>query len=63
MRVKCKCGSKGAIRNTKKESSEISALYCQCLDVNCGMTWVAHLTYSHTLKKPLKPFKQTNESI
>ena len=52
MRVTCKCGTKGAIRNSKQESVDVITIYCQCLDVHCGHTWVAHLTFSHTLKEP-----------
>ena len=52
MRVTCNCGTKGGIRNSKQESPDVTALYCQCLDVHCGHTWVSHLTFSHTLKQP-----------
>ncbi len=49
MRVVCKCGNKGLIRDSKAHSPDFVTLYCQCLDVRCGHTWVAHLTFSHTL--------------
>ncbi|MEC4239240.1 ogr/Delta-like zinc finger family protein [Pseudomonas sp. DSV-1] len=49
MRVTCKCGNKGKIRDSRKASPDFVTLYCYCLDVHCGHTWVAHLTFSHTL--------------
>ena len=48
MRVTCKCGNKGKIRDSRKASPDFVTLYCYCLDVHCGHTWVAHLTFSHT---------------
>lgn len=49
MRVECKCGHKGRISSREKLSVDFAKLYCQCLDVKCGHTWVANLTFSHTL--------------
>lgn len=49
MRVVCKCGHKGLVRDSKSHSPDFVTLYCNCLDVHCGHTWVAHLTFSHTL--------------
>lgn len=48
MRVTCKCGNKGKIRDSVKTSPDFVTLYCLCLDVNCGHQWAAHLTFSHT---------------
>jgi hypothetical protein len=28
---------------------EFARLYCQCSSPHCGHTWVANLTFSHTL--------------
>lgn len=50
MRVNCKeCGSKGRIASREKLSDLFDKLYCQCGSVHCGHTWVANLTFSHTL--------------
>lgn len=50
MRVYCKeCGGKGRIASRDELSLEFARLYCQCLSPSCGHTWVANLTYSHTL--------------
>lgn len=48
MRVTCKCGHKGKIKNSVKTSTDFRTLYCSCLDPNCGHQWAAHLTFSHT---------------
>lgn len=50
MRVYCKvCGQRGRITKTNKLSDDVSDLYCQCTDAECGHTWVATLSFSHTL--------------
>ncbi|MFJ2287950.1 ogr/Delta-like zinc finger family protein [Pseudomonas iridis] len=50
MRVYCKeCGFKGRIASRDELSKEFAKLYCQCLSPTCGHTWVANLTFSHTL--------------
>lgn len=59
MRVICKCGHKGRIGKRDQLSTDFVKLYCQCLDTTCGHTWVAHLTYSHTLS----PSAQTHDRI
>ncbi len=56
MRVTCKCGNKGLIRDSKPQSPDFVTLYCQCLDVQCGHTWVAYLTFSHTLSPSAQTF-------
>ncbi|WP_268799052.1 ogr/Delta-like zinc finger family protein [Pseudomonas huanghezhanensis] len=50
MRVNCKeCGSKGRIGSREELSAEFAKLYCHCSNAACGHTWVANLTFSHTL--------------
>ncbi|AZD95310.1 MULTISPECIES: ogr/Delta-like zinc finger family protein [Pseudomonas] len=51
MRVYCKeCQSKGRIVSREDLSKEFAKLYCQCTNATtCGHTWVANLTFSHTL--------------
>ncbi|MGG7555050.1 ogr/Delta-like zinc finger family protein [Pseudomonas sp. ES3] len=56
MRVICKCGHKGRIGKRDQLSTDFVKLYCQCLDTTCGHTWVAHLTYSHTLSPSAQTF-------
>lgn len=51
MRINCKaCGHKARISSREELSSAFAKLYCQCLDVHCGHTFVMNLTYSHTLR-------------
>lgn len=51
MRINCKaCGEKARIRSREELSPTFVKLYCQCLDVHCGHTFVMNLTYSHTLR-------------
>lgn len=55
MRVYCKeCHSKGRIASREELSMEFARLYCQCLDAECGHTWVTTLTFSHTLSPSAK---------
>ncbi len=50
MRVYCKeCRSKGRITTSEELSVQFVKLYCQCNSAVCGHTWVANLTFSHTL--------------
>ncbi|MFJ2451399.1 ogr/Delta-like zinc finger family protein [Pseudomonas protegens] len=50
MRVYCiECGSKGRIASRDELDKKFAKLYCQCTSATCGHTWVAHLTFSHTL--------------
>ncbi|MFJ2486768.1 ogr/Delta-like zinc finger family protein [Pseudomonas sp. NPDC087639] len=50
MRVNCNsCGEKGRIVSRDELSPEFARLYCQCGSLTCGHTWVANLTFSHTL--------------
>lgn len=50
MRVFCtECGGRGRITKTNRLSNQVSDLYCQCSDAECGHTWVATLSYSHSL--------------
>jgi hypothetical protein len=58
MRVECKCGHKGRIASREKLSTDFAKLYCQCLDTKCGHTWVANLTFSHTLSPSAQSFER-----
>ncbi|KPZ31623.1 ogr/Delta-like zinc finger family protein [Pseudomonas syringae] len=58
MKVTCKCGHKGRIASREQLSIEFVKLYCQCLDAKCGHTWVAHLTFSHTLRPSAQAIDQ-----
>ena len=50
MRVRCKiCGESGRVALRDELSLEFARLYCQCGSPHCGHTWVANLTFSHTL--------------
>jgi len=50
VRVYCNvCSAKGRIVSRDELSLEFARLYCQCSSVKCGHTWVANLTFSHTL--------------
>lgn len=54
MRVYCQCGEKGRIVSRDDLSSDFAKLYCQCTSAMCGHTWVANLTFSHTLNPSAK---------
>ncbi|MDQ0741819.1 ogr/Delta-like zinc finger family protein [Pseudomonas sp. W4I3] len=56
MRVTCKCGNKGRIASREVLSTDFAKLYCQCLDAKCGHSWVANLTFSHTLSPSAQTF-------
>jgi len=50
MRIYCKeCGGKARIGKRDELSVTFARLYCQCLSVSCGHTWVTTLAFSHTL--------------
>lgn len=57
MRIYCtSCAHKGRISSREEVSRMFVKLYCQCLDAKCGHTWVANLTYSHTLSPSAQTF-------
>ena len=56
MRVTCKCGHKGRIASREVLSTDFAKLYCQYLDAKCGHSWVANLTFSHTLSPSAQTF-------
>ncbi len=51
MRIHCTtCGHKGRISSREEVTLAYVKLYCQCLDAKCGHTWLANLTFGHTLR-------------
>ena len=59
MRVNCKeCGQRGRITKTNQLSTAVADLYCQCCDAECGHSWVATLSFSHTLSPSSKTASQ-----
>lgn len=59
MRVHCKeCGSKAKITSSESITPMFTKLYCSCQDVSCGHTFVAHLSFSHTLRPPASDVDQ-----
>ncbi|MDX7787017.1 Ogr/Delta-like zinc finger protein [Aeromonas caviae] len=59
MRVYCKvCGQRGRITKTNRLSTDVSDLYCQCTDAECGHSWVATLSFTHTLSPSAKSTDQ-----
>lgn len=57
MLITCpQCLTKTRIATSRAISHETRELYCQCLNLNCGKTFVAHISFSHfiqsTGKKP-----------
>ncbi|MFM5854963.1 ogr/Delta-like zinc finger family protein [Aeromonas rivipollensis] len=59
MRVYCKeCGQRGRITKTNRLSNEVSDLYCQCTDAECGYSWVATLSFTHSLSPSAKSTNQ-----
>lgn len=50
MRVYCdRCGSKAKITSTRDLTPQYRQLYCLCGNAECGHSFVADLTFSHTL--------------
>jgi len=55
MRVFCsECGSKAIISKTNRLSLAHADLYCSCTEPECGHTFVANLSFSHTLSPSAK---------
>lgn len=55
MRVYCSvCGEKARIGKTDRLSLDHANLYCSCTDPVCGHTFVANLSFSHTLSPSAK---------
>ena len=51
MLIKCPtCASKARIATSRDVSLETRELYCQCLNLNCGMAFVSHISFSHTIE-------------
>ncbi|WP_209299057.1 ogr/Delta-like zinc finger family protein [Aeromonas jandaei] len=64
MRVYCKeCGQRGRITKTNALSESVSDLYCQCTEAECGHSWVATLSFSHTLSPSAKTTNQLMLSL
>ncbi|MGP1832246.1 ogr/Delta-like zinc finger family protein [Shewanella frigidimarina] len=59
MRVLCtSCGKKAIIGKTDRLSVEHANLYCSCSDPECGHTFVANVSFSHTLSPSAKTSSQ-----
>ncbi|TRY13548.1 ogr/Delta-like zinc finger family protein [Shewanella hanedai] len=55
MRIHCTaCGKKAIIGKTNRLSLAYADLYCSCTDPKCGHTFVANLSFSHTLSPSAK---------
>lgn len=53
MRIYCAaCDHKGRIGSREEITRRYVKLYCQCLDPQCGHTWVSELTFKHSLQPP-----------
>ncbi len=48
----------GRITKTNRLSDDVSDLYCQCTDAECGHSWVATLSFAHTLSPSAKTTNQ-----
>ncbi|MBC8674107.1 ogr/Delta-like zinc finger family protein [Aeromonas hydrophila] len=53
-----KCGQRGRITKTNRLSDDVSDLYCQCTDAECGHSWVVTLSFAHTLSPSAKTTNQ-----
>ncbi|WP_372942908.1 ogr/Delta-like zinc finger family protein [Shewanella sp.] len=59
MRVLCRsCGKKAIIGKTDRLSLDHVNLYCSCSDPECGHTFVANVSFSHTLSPSSKSSSQ-----
>lgn len=55
MRILCTvCGKKSVIGKTERLSVGVANLYCSCTDPECGHTFVASVSFSHTLSPSAK---------
>lgn len=55
MRVLCTvCGKKAVIGKTDRLTIGCANLYCSCTDPECGHTFVANVSFSHTLSPSAK---------
>ncbi len=60
MRVMCPdCGSLAIIGKTNRLSLAHADLYCSCSEPECGHTFVANLSFSHTLS----PSSRTSSAL
>ncbi|WP_259649457.1 ogr/Delta-like zinc finger family protein [Shewanella sp. MBTL60-007] len=53
------CGSKARIGKSNRLSLAHADLYCSCTDPECGHTFVANLSFSHTLS----PSSRTSSAL
>lgn len=59
MRVLCRiCSKKAIIGKTDRISLDHANLYCSCSDPECGHTFVANVSFSHTLSPSAKSSSQ-----
>ncbi|WP_445946366.1 ogr/Delta-like zinc finger family protein [Shewanella sp.] len=59
MRVLCtSCGTKAIIGKTDRLSLAHANLYCSCTDPECGHTFVANVSFSHTLSPSARSSSQ-----
>jgi cell division protein ZapA len=56
MRITCPtCHTKAVITSREQQSTHVSNLYCSCTNTKaCGHTFVATVSFSHTLNPPVK---------
>lgn len=46
--IQCpQCLSRARIATSKLITNETREVYCQCLNLNCSKTFVAHISFSH----------------
>ena len=43
------CNHDGGIRDSDKETELVTSLWIMCLNVDCGMTWKAQISFVYTL--------------
>jgi predicted RNA-binding Zn-ribbon protein involved in translation (DUF1610 family) len=49
-KINCpECGSPAIIRKSDWKDKKLADLYCACSEVECGLTFVYNVCYSHTL--------------
>lgn len=61
MQIDCvECGGKSIIHSRRRMDANVSHLYCNCKNPECGHTFVMDLSFSHTLSPSSK---QANKII
>ena len=64
MLVRCpKCESKARIAASEQQCKTVRYLYCQCLNLNCSITFKGELTFLEYIRTPQQESKPPNKNL